>query len=63
MIIIIMIILDALDTFFKGLVQGLQDLEIWGQVETILTRAILQSARIMRTVLETLGDLLSLKLH
>ena len=32
----------------KVLIQGLEDLEIRGQVETIQTRALLRSARILR---------------
>ena len=53
----------CLDTVSKGLVQGLENLEIKGRVETIQTTALLRSARILRTVLETWGDLLSLKLQ
>ena len=45
----------------KGLVQGLEDLEIRGRVDTIQTKALLRSARIPRRVLETWGDLLSLR--
>ena len=37
----------------KGLIKGLEDLEIWGRVETIQTTALLRSARILRRVLET----------
>ena len=50
-------------TVTKGLVQGLKDLEIRGRVETIQTTALLRSARILRRVLETWGDLFSLKLQ
>ena len=46
------IIIGALGTVTKGLVQGLEDLEIRGRVESIQTTALLTSARI----LETLGD-------
>ena len=45
-----------------GLVKGLEEFEIRGQVETIQTIALLRSARILRKVLETSGNLLSLKL-
>ena len=45
----------------KGLVQGLEDLEIRGQVEIIQAIALLRSARILNWVLEIWGDLLSLK--
>ena len=47
----------------KGLVGGLEDLEIRGQVETTQTTALLRSTGILRRVLETWGDLLSLKLQ
>ena len=50
---IIPIVVSALGTVAKGLVIGLEDLEIRGQVETIQTTAILISARILRIVLET----------
>ena len=46
-------IIGALGTVTKGLVQGLEDLEIIGQVETIQTTALLRSARILRRILET----------
>ena len=57
------IVIGALDTVTKGLVQGLKDWEITGQVETIQTTVLLRSARILRSVLETRGDLLLLKLQ
>ena len=53
----------ALGTIPKELVKELADLEIRGQVETIQIIALLRSARILRRVLETWGDLLSLKLQ
>ena len=59
---VISIVIGALGTVIKGLVQGLEDLEITGRVETIQTAALLRSARILRRVLEIWGDLLSLKL-
>ena len=37
----------------QGLVKGLEDLEIRGQVETIQTTALLRLARILRKDLET----------
>ena len=40
-------------TVHKGLVQGLEDLEINRQVETIHTRALLISVRLLRRVLNT----------
>ena len=42
---------------------GLEDLEVGGRVETIQTTALLRTARILRRVLETWGDLLSLRLQ
>ena len=52
-VIVIIIIIGALDTITKGLVQGLEDLEIRGRVETSHTTALLSLARILRRVLET----------
>ena len=46
----------------KGKVKGLEDLETRGQVETIQTTALLRVSKILRRVLETWGDFLSLKL-
>ena len=60
---IILVVIGALGTVTKGLVQELEDLKIMGQVETVQTTALLRSARILRRVLETLRDLLSLKLQ
>ena len=59
---IIPIVISAFGTVTKGLIQGLQDLEIRGWVEPIQTTALLRLARILRKVLETCRDLLSLKL-
>ena len=56
------IVVGALGTITKGLVQGLKDLEISEWVETIQTTGLLRSVRILRRILETWGDLLSLKL-
>ena len=53
----------ALGTVTKGLVQRLEDSEIGGRQENIQTTALLRLARILRRVLETWGDLLSLKLQ
>ena len=59
---IVPIVIGALGTVTKRLLKGLEDLEIGGQVETIQTTALLRTARILTRVLETWGDLLSLKL-
>ena len=50
---IIPIVNDALGAVTKGLVEGLEELEITGGVETVQTTALLRSARILRRVLET----------
>ena len=60
---IVPIVIGALGTITKGLLQGREDLEMGGRVETIQTTALLRTARILRRVLETWGDLLSLKLQ
>ena len=60
---IVPIVIVALGTITKGLLKGLEDLEVGGQVETIQTTALLRTARILRRALETWGDLLSLKLQ
>ena len=52
-VIFIPIVIGALGTVSKGLVQGLKGLEIRGLVETIQTTVLLRSARILRRVLET----------
>ena len=44
---VVPIVIGALGTMTKGLLKGLEDLEIGGRVETI------QTARILRRVLET----------
>ena len=56
------VITGALGTVTKGLLKGLEDLEITGQVETIQTTTLLRSTRILRRVLKTWGDSVSLKL-
>ena len=48
-----LIAIGALGTVTKGLIQGLEDLEIKGRVETIKTTLLLRSVRILRRVLET----------
>ena len=60
---IILILIDAFGTVNKGLLKGLGHLEVGGQVETIQMTALLGTARILRRVLETWGDLLSLRLQ
>ena len=57
------VVIEALGTVTKGLVKCLEDFEISGRVETIQMIRLLGSARILRRVLETWEDLLSLKLQ
>ena len=60
---IVPILIGALDIVTKGLLKGLEDLAVSGRVQTIQTTALLRTARILRRVLETWEDLLSLKLQ
>ena len=57
------IVIVAFGTVTKGLLKGLEDLEVGDRVETIQTIALLKTARILRRGLETWGDLLSLNLQ
>ena len=50
---IIPIVNGTFGTVTKGLLKGLEDLEIGGRVETIQITALLKTARILRRVLET----------
>ena len=60
---ILPIVIGALGTITKRLLKGPKDLEVGGRVETIKTTALLRTAKILRRVLETWRDLLSLKLQ
>ena len=60
---IIPIVTGTFVTVTKELLTGLEDLEVNGQVETIQTTALLRTVRILRRVLDTRRDLLSLKLQ
>ena len=60
---IVPIVIGAFGPVTKGLFKGLENLEVGGREETIQTTALLKTARILRRVLETWGDLLSLKLQ
>ena len=60
---IIPIVIGVLGTLTKCLLKGLEDLEVGKRVESIQTAALLRTARILRRVLETWGDFLSLKLQ
>ena len=59
---IIPIVIGTFGTVTKWLLKGLEDLEVCGRVETIQMTVLLRTARILRRVLETWGDLLSLRL-
>ena len=50
---IVPIVNGALGTITKGLLKGLEDLEVGGWVETIQTTILLRTSRILRRVLET----------
>ena len=54
---IIPIVVGRFGTVTKGLLKGLDDLEVGGRVETIQTAALLRTARILRKVLKTWGRL------
>ena len=45
-------VIGAFGTVSKGLLKGLEDLEVGGRKETIQTTALLRTARIVRRVLE-----------
>ena len=47
------IVIGTLGTITKGLLKGLEDLDVGGRVETIQTTTLLRTARILRRVLET----------
>ena len=50
---VIPIVIAVLGTVTKVLIQGLEDLEMGGRIETIQTTALLGLARILRRELET----------
>ena len=60
---IVPIVIGALGTISKGLLKGLEDLEVRGRLETIQKTTLLRSASILRRVLETRGNLLSHRLQ
>ena len=60
---IVPIVIGAFGTITKGLLKGMEDLEVGGRVGTIQITVLMRTARILRRVLETWGDLLSLKLQ
>ena len=58
---VISIVIGVFGTIPKSLERGLEELVIQEQIETIQTTALLISARILRGIAETRGDLLSLR--
>ena len=50
---ILPIVIGAFGAISKGLLKGLEDLEVGGRVETIQMTALLRMARILRRILET----------
>ena len=50
---IIPIVIGALGTVAKGLLKGLEDLEVGGRMETIQMTALLRTARLLKRFLET----------
>ena len=50
---IVPIVIGAFGTVTKGLLKGLEDLDVGGRVETIQMTALLRTARILKRVLET----------
>ena len=60
---IVPIVIDVLGTVTKGLLKGLEDLEVGGRVETIQITPLLRTARMLRPFLEIWGDLPSLRLQ
>ena len=61
MVTIIPIMIGDFGTVTKSLLKGLEDLEVGEREDTIKTKALLRTARILRRVLETCGDLVSVK--
>ena len=50
---IVPIVIGVLGTITKGLLKGMEDLEVGGWEEAIQTTALLRTARILRRVRET----------
>ena len=56
-------VISALDTDTKGLIPGMEGKEIRGRKETLPSTSLLISARILKRVMVSWGDMLSLKLQ
>ena len=50
---IVPIVIGTFGTVTKGLLKGLEDLDVGGRVETIQATTLLKKVRILRRVLET----------
>ena len=50
---IVLIVIGTFSTITKGLLKGLDDLEVGGRIETIQMTVLLRTARILRRVLGT----------
>ena len=59
---IVTIVNGAFGTVTKELLKELEDLEVGSRKETVQNTALLRTARILRRVQETWGDLLWLRL-
>ena len=59
----ISVVVGAIKTVSKGSAKRLEELEIRGRIDTIQTTVFLRSARILRRVLESWRNLLSLNLQ
>ena len=60
---IVPIVIGAFGTVTKGLLKGLENLQVGGRVDTLQMTALLKTVRILRRILETCGGLLPLKLQ
>ena len=60
---IVPIVIGTFGAISKRLLKGLEYLEVGKRIETIQMTALLRTDGILRRVLETWGDLLSLKLQ
>ena len=62
-VMIVLIVIGVFGTVSKWLLKGLEELDVGRRVKTIQTITLLGTARILGRILETWGDLLSLKLQ
>ena len=62
-VIILPFVIGAFGTVTKGLLKGLEELDVGRRVENIQTTTLLRTTRLLRLVPETWGDLPSLNLY